>query len=169
MRFPRIPVTFFVRVVIFSTCCAPLCVLAIFACADLTGSSRSRCSVADVVDDNGDTNITIGFLSNFKHHGGMGKLIAGAVSLAVKDVNSRTDLLPNHTLRFVVGDTERPNTPMAIRKMTEMRDSGVTAFIGPDHSCASEALVAAAWCLPMIAFVSHFYIFFFLSESYYII
>jgi guanylate cyclase len=38
--------------------------------------------------------------------------------------------------------------------MTEMRDNGTVAFIGPDDTCRSEALVAAAWNLPMISYVS---------------
>ena len=38
--------------------------------------------------------------------------------------------------------------------MTEMRDGGAVAFIGPDLNCTNEALVAAAWNLPMIAYVS---------------
>ena len=38
--------------------------------------------------------------------------------------------------------------------MTEMRDAGVVAFVGSGFDCKSEALVAAAWNLPMIAFVS---------------
>ena len=38
--------------------------------------------------------------------------------------------------------------------MTEMRDDGAVAFIGPDLNCTNEALVAAAWNLPMIAYVS---------------
>lgn len=42
----------------------------------------------------------------------------------------------------------------AIRVMTEMRDNGTVAFIGPDDTCYSEALVAAAWNLPMISYVS---------------
>ena len=37
--------------------------------------------------------------------------------------------------------------------MTELRDEGIAAFIGPDYSCKNEALVAGAWNLPMIAFV----------------
>ena len=41
-----------------------------------------------------------------------------------------------------------------ITRMTEMRDSGAVAFIGPDLNCTNEALVAAAWNLPMIAYVS---------------
>ena len=42
----------------------------------------------------------------------------------------------------------------AIAKMTEMRDRGALAFVGSGYSCKSEALVADAWNLPMIAFVS---------------
>ena len=41
-----------------------------------------------------------------------------------------------------------------ITRMTEMRDDGAVAFIGPDLNCTNEALVAAAWNLPMIAYVS---------------
>jgi len=38
--------------------------------------------------------------------------------------------------------------------MTEMRDNNSTiAFIGPDGHCAAEALVAAAWNVPMITHV----------------
>ncbi|XP_067005765.2 guanylate cyclase 32E [Anabrus simplex] len=36
--------------------------------------------------------------------------------------------------------------------MTEMRENGTVAFIGPDDTCTSEALVAAAWNLPMISY-----------------
>lgn len=43
----------------------------------------------------------------------------------------------------------------AITTMTEMRDQGVLAFIGSSISCKNEALVAAAWNIPMVAFVSH--------------
>ena len=42
----------------------------------------------------------------------------------------------------------------AIARMTEMRDGGILAFIGPDETCTHEALAASAWNLPMIAFVS---------------
>ena len=38
--------------------------------------------------------------------------------------------------------------------MTEMRDQGVMAFIGSSYTCKSEALVAAAWNMPLISFVS---------------
>lgn len=35
-----------------------------------------------------------------------------------------------------------------------MMKERVIAFIGPDESCLHEALVAAAWNLPMISYVS---------------
>lgn len=41
------------------------------------------------------------------------------------------------------------------RNMTDlMIKEGVIAFIGPDESCLYEALVASAWNLPMISYVS---------------
>lgn len=46
-----------------------------------------------------------------------------------------------------------PNSYIGIRKMTEIKDQ-VLAFIGPDESCASEALVAAAWNIPLISYVN---------------
>lgn len=45
-------------------------------------------------------------------------------------------------------------TSLPIRVMTEMRDNGTIAFIGgSENSCVSEALVAAAWNLPLLSFV----------------
>lgn len=37
--------------------------------------------------------------------------------------------------------------------MTKMKGM-VQAFVGPDESCASEALVASAWNKPLISYVS---------------
>ena len=45
----------------------------------------------------------------------------------------------------------------SLRKMTEFRDhQDIAAFIGPDENCRQEALIASAWNLPMIAFVSYY-------------
>lgn len=77
-----------------------------------------------------------------------------------------SDLLPGRRLKYVATDigTNLPAfgvsrsksslAAQAIRVMTEMRDNGTIAFIGPDDTCYSEALVAAAWNLPMISYVS---------------
>ncbi|GIX69723.1 hypothetical protein CDAR_478032 [Caerostris darwini] len=94
-------------------------------------------------------NITIGFLSSFKE---LGKLICGAIPLAADMVNADPTLLPDHNLKFIAYDSGEPNTAVTIKKMTQMKEEGVVAFIGPDHSCVSEALVAAAWNMPMITY-----------------
>jgi len=38
--------------------------------------------------------------------------------------------------------------------MTRLYADGAVAFIGPEDTCETEARLAAAWNLPMIAFVS---------------
>jgi len=38
--------------------------------------------------------------------------------------------------------------------MTRLHAAGAVVFIGPEDTCATEARLAAAWNLPMIAFVS---------------
>ncbi|EFX89873.1 hypothetical protein DAPPUDRAFT_39825, partial [Daphnia pulex] len=79
----------------------------------------------------------------------------GAIPLAIETINNDPNLLPGRKLQFVAADIGNPGndglTALAIRRMTEMRDNNSTiAFIGPDGQCAAEALVAAAWNLPMI-------------------
>lgn len=74
--------------------------------------------------------------------------------LAVDMVNEDPELLPDHNLLFIAYDSGAANTPWPIRKMTQMKEEGVAAFIGPDLSCEHEAMVAAAWDMPMISYVS---------------
>ncbi|XP_063601138.1 guanylate cyclase 32E-like [Penaeus indicus] len=97
-------------------------------------------------------NITIGFLSSFTYN----KLALGALPLAVEDVNNDRNLLPGKRLVFEVADVGNSNlealAALSIRRMTTMRDKGHLVFIGPDDNCANEALVAAAWNLPMITY-----------------
>ena len=42
----------------------------------------------------------------------------------------------------------------ALQIMTDHLNAGSVSFIGPEDSCAHEAMVAAAWNVPMISFVS---------------
>lgn len=63
------------------------------------------------------------------------------------------NLLPGYNLCFMTGDTGRPETSDAMKRMTEMKDSGVDAFVGLEHSCAQEAFLAAAWDVPLISYV----------------
>ncbi|KAL3273764.1 hypothetical protein HHI36_015191 [Cryptolaemus montrouzieri] len=109
---------------------------------------------------NDSESITIGFLGAY----GSTQVVLGALPLAVEAVNEDATLLPGIRLNFVAGDigTNSPSSGLArsksslaaqaIKFMTKMRDSGAVAFIGPDEMCFSEALVAAAWNLPMISY-----------------
>ncbi|KAJ8923190.1 hypothetical protein NQ315_001744 [Exocentrus adspersus] len=104
--------------------------------------------------------VTIGFLGAYRQ----AQVVLGALPLAVDAVNDDKDLLPGRRLSYVAADigTNPPALGLArgksslaahaIRMMTEMRDNGTIAFIGPDDTCSSEALVAAAWNLPMISY-----------------
>ncbi|XP_046734564.1 guanylate cyclase 32E-like [Diprion similis] len=96
--------------------------------------------------------LTIGFLGSY----GRSQVVLGALPLAIATVNSDPNLLPGIELKFLAADIGRSNADslaaLGIRIMTEMRDSGTVAFIGPDDSCRSEALVAAAWNLPLISY-----------------
>lgn len=96
----------------------------------------------------------------------------GGLLLAIEDVNNDDSLLPGWDLNVIAANIgapekmemvkiDRRNTATAslpIQKMTEMRDQGATVFIGPDGTCTPEALVAAAWNIPMISYVSNFYL-----------
>ena len=86
--------------------------------------------------------------TNFPH-------VLGAVSLAVSNINKDSSILPNTTLAFKFEPLSNSQLH-SLRIMTEKRDQGVSAFIGPDEFCRNEAMVASAWNLPMIAFVSYF-------------
>ncbi|XP_048508953.1 guanylate cyclase 32E isoform X2 [Athalia rosae] len=96
--------------------------------------------------------LTIGFLGSY----GRSQVVLGALPLAIATVNLDPNLLPGRELKFIAADIGRSNADslaaVSIRIMTEMRDSGTVAFIGPDDSCKAEALVAAAWNLPLISY-----------------
>ena len=82
-----------------------------------------------------------------------GKLIAGAMGMAVELVNNHSRLLPNHTLQFIARNSWS-DTLLALEEMTSLMQQGVVAFIGPEQQCHVEAKVASAWNLPMISYVS---------------
>ena len=48
----------------------------------------------------------------------------------------------------------KADTLESLRGMTEQYTAGAVAFIGPEDTCEREARLAAAWNIPMIAFVS---------------
>uniref|UniRef100_A0A147BCC9 Guanylate cyclase n=1 Tax=Ixodes ricinus TaxID=34613 RepID=A0A147BCC9_IXORI len=96
--------------------------------------------------------ISIGFLGTFNNSRMLGKMVSGAVPLAVSDINKDDRLLPGFRLTFKPENVGQVGTSVAIQKMTSLWQSGVVAFIGPDESCYAEALVADAWNMPMITY-----------------
>ncbi|XP_066905235.1 guanylate cyclase 32E-like [Halyomorpha halys] len=96
--------------------------------------------------------LTIGFLGAYSQK----PVFLGALPLAVKAVNSDKKLLPGRRLGFLAANigSSAVASPLPIRIMTQMRDQGTVAFIGPDGTCSAEALVAAAWNLPIISYAN---------------
>lgn len=94
--------------------------------------------------------LKISLLSSVKN--GKGKHYAGAFFRALHDVNTNPEILPNHTLEYFFADTA--DTYHSLKAMLWMNDNSTTAFIGPEGTCATEAAVASAMNLPMIAHVS---------------
>nr|XP_029715763.1 guanylate cyclase 32E-like [Aedes albopictus] len=94
--------------------------------------------------------VPIGFLAGYVHS----KVILGALLLAIENINNDTTLLPGKKIKLKPVDigAQKSLKAFPIRKMTEMRDEGIAAFIGPDETCTTEALVASAWNIPMISY-----------------
>ncbi|GFS28667.1 hypothetical protein TNIN_271651 [Trichonephila inaurata madagascariensis] len=87
-------------------------------------------------------------------HLGITHFFQGAVPLAVDLVNEDPELLPFHNLRFIAYDAGDAESALPLKKMTQMREEGVVGFIGLDGSCEHEALLAAAWDMTMVSYVS---------------
>ncbi|KAK8766858.1 guanylate cyclase 32E-like [Amblyomma americanum] len=96
--------------------------------------------------------VAIAFLGTFNNSRMLGKMVSGAVPLAISHINRDDSLLPGYRVTFRPENVGQVGTSSAIRKMTALWQSGVVAFIGPDENCYAEALVADAWNLPMITY-----------------
>ncbi|XP_048763359.2 receptor-type guanylate cyclase Gyc76C-like [Ostrea edulis] len=101
------------------------------------------------------TNITVGYLTVDKTdkfiRNRQGRIISGAITYALQQINADPNILPNHTLNLIWGDT-RGDTLTGVRLLTDQWRQGVVAFFGLEDSCSVEARVAAAWNLPLISY-----------------
>ncbi|KAJ1526714.1 hypothetical protein ONE63_008294 [Megalurothrips usitatus] len=124
------------------------------------GGGRAGGSARQERDTNG---VLLGFLGAY----GQTQVVLGALPLAVRNVNKDPQLLPGRELQYLAADIgtlganpsdsglrrrDSSLAALALRVMTVMRDRGAVAFIGPDDTCGPEALVAAAWNLPVISY-----------------
>ncbi|KAK3090839.1 hypothetical protein FSP39_015066 [Pinctada imbricata] len=101
------------------------------------------------------TNITVGYLTVHNTdtfvRNRQGRIISGAITLAIEKVNADDKLLPDYHLNVIWGDTQA-DTLVGTRIVTEQWSQGAVAFFGLEDSCSVEARVAAAWNLPMISY-----------------
>ena len=102
-------------------------------------------------------NFTIGFLPAKTNSDGVILYGLGAFTLALEKINHPDcELLRGHQLNYYLRDN-MADTRQTIVHMTDLyTDKDVDVFIGPDETCRTEALIASAWNLPMIAYVSVF-------------
>lgn len=102
-------------------------------------------------------NFTVGYLmsdmSSQYVQGKQGRVISGAMTYAISQINADPHLLAGHSLRFMTADTEA-STLVGTSRVIEQWRAGAIAFFGPEDSCDTEARVAAALNLPMISYVS---------------
>ncbi|XP_015514449.1 receptor-type guanylate cyclase Gyc76C [Neodiprion pinetum] len=101
----------------------------------------------------GPLNLTVGYLAAIKGElsDRKGLAISGAISIALDEINSDDNILPNVTLVMRWKDT-RGDTVDATRAMIDMICDGVVAFFGPEGSCYVEAIVAQSRNIPMISY-----------------
>ncbi|XP_050390613.1 receptor-type guanylate cyclase Gyc76C [Patella vulgata] len=111
--------------------------------------------ILEVSSSSGVQNITLGYLTVDKAkglvRGKQGRVISGAITYAVDEINSNLSLLPDININFIWNNTW-DDTLISTARLTEQWSKGAVAFFGPEDSCTVEARVAAAWNLPMIAY-----------------
>lgn len=103
-------------------------------------------------------NITIGYITGSEKpedqfYRRPGQAISGALTLALKEINSREDILPNDKLQFLIAET-RGKEFTSIRSTVELIYKNISVYIGPQESCIHEGKIAAAFNIPMISYVS---------------
>ncbi|KJH52071.1 ligand-binding protein, receptor family [Dictyocaulus viviparus] len=80
-----------------------------------------------------------------------GSMISGALQVAVDEINSDPNLLPNHKLTYIFDNTcgkEKKST----QYFMDHWKMGARVFIGPEMNCRTEATMAAAQNLPIISY-----------------
>lgn len=88
-----------------------------------------------------------------------GKLISGAITMALDEINNDTDILPDHRIEFEIAETYGEEEESI--KKTCLLSERIDAFIGPQETCIHEARLAAAFNKPMVSYVSMpFYVLF---------
>lgn len=102
---------------------------------------------------------TVGYITGSQRRPGdleysrPGLTISGAMSLAVEEVNEGVLPQKGLNLEFVVAETYGEERT-SVRRIAELWRRNVSAIIGPQETCVHEAMMAAAFDLPIISYVS---------------
>ncbi|KAI5716828.1 hypothetical protein M8J76_013083 [Diaphorina citri] len=132
---------------------------------NLPDNDRTDNSAIERTDDNSEDanvrdvnslvkkNLTVGYLTATKGtiKNKQGLVISGAMTLALHDINTSPDLLPQVNLVLRWDDT-RGDEVLGARAMTAMLCDRVGAFFGPEGACYVSAVMAQAQNLPMISY-----------------
>ncbi|XP_059054406.1 guanylate cyclase 32E [Achroia grisella] len=100
---------------------------------------------------------TLGYLTGSKRRPGdysysrPGRVISGAISMAVEEINDKLLGPMGHSLDFVVAETYGQEEE-SIKQVAALWAANVSAFIGPQETCVHEGRMAAAFNLPMISY-----------------
>ena len=110
-------------------------------------------------ETDGKERIRLGYMTGSENQAGdmfyqkPGQVISGALTLAVDEINNRSDILPNHTLEFLIAETMGQENE-SIKLASILPSQNISAYIGPQETCVHEGRIAAAFNLPMISYVS---------------
>ncbi|XP_064477774.1 guanylate cyclase 32E-like [Ornithodoros turicata] len=101
--------------------------------------------------------ITLGYLTGSQRRPGdrsysrPGLTLSGALTLAVSEINSFHPIIGGRRLQFRVAETFGEERHSVLQTALLWREN-VSAFVGPQETCVHEALLAAAFNLPMISY-----------------
>ncbi|XP_061421121.1 guanylate cyclase 2G-like isoform X1 [Lethenteron reissneri] len=83
--------------------------------------------------------------------------LGAALQIAFDSLNSNPTFMPNHTFAFTYADCACDAKVSLDSFVTQVREKGIIALLGPVCAEASEVtgLLAAKWNVPMLGFVGH--------------
>ncbi|XP_072943513.1 guanylate cyclase 32E isoform X2 [Epargyreus clarus] len=117
----------------------------------------SWCILLFSMDSSHGEKFTLGYLTGSERRPGdynyqrPGRVISGAISMAVDEVNEKLLGPMGHSLDFVVAETYGQEE-VSIRQVAALWAANVSAFIGPQETCVHEGRMAAAFNLPMVSY-----------------
>ena len=130
--------------------------------SQFSDSGKPHTAFLEPVPSRDNSTLTLGYLvvdRQGQHVAFRGwKVVSGALSYAIEKINNE-GIVPGYNLTYVIRDI-RGLTNDSLMEMSKLWRDGVVGFIGPANTCKNEALLAAAWNLPILSHVSFLFFFF---------